>query len=142
LPIVCGVERDRFGRLPIDPCLKIKGMHWHSLVRGQYVAETDGFLVLLNVWPAPSARVIFVWFCSVCFNVSGLGGFPRPRWSSAQPDPHNHCDLEGRSMVQDFKLPFDVRSSSFYLTQTSATRRDKRRSGNLLYAAAISHPES
>ena len=27
----------------------------------------------MNVWPAPSARVIFVWLWSVCFNVSGLG---------------------------------------------------------------------
>ncbi len=66
--------------------------------------------VLANVWPAPSARVIFVWLCSVCFNVSGLGGFPRPRWRSAQPDPHNHSDLEGRSMVQAFKLPFDCQA--------------------------------
>jgi len=30
----------------------------------------------MNVWPAPSARVIFIWLCSVCFNVSGLGWFP------------------------------------------------------------------
>src|ERR1700730_16028676 len=27
----------------------------------------------LNEWAAPSARVIFVWLGSVCFNVSGLG---------------------------------------------------------------------
>ena len=64
----------------------------------------------MNVWPAPSARVIFVWLCSVCFNVSGLEGFPRPRWRSAQPDPHNHSGLEGRSMVQAFKLPFDCQA--------------------------------
>jgi hypothetical protein len=37
-------------------------------------------------------------------------GFPRPRWRSAQPDPHNHSDLVGRSMVQDFKLPFDCQA--------------------------------
>jgi hypothetical protein len=32
----------------------------------------------------PVRKMIFVWLCSVCFNVSGLGDFPRPRWSSPQ----------------------------------------------------------
>ena len=40
----------------------------------------------------------------------GLGVLPRPRWRSAQPDPHNHSGLEGRSMVQVFKLPFDCQA--------------------------------
>ena len=45
-------------------------------------------------------------------------------------------------MVQAFKLPFDCQAIFLSLRQTSATRRDERRSGNLLYAAAVSHPES
>ena len=27
----------------------------------------------------PVRKMIFVWLCSVCFNVSGLGDFPRPK---------------------------------------------------------------
>jgi hypothetical protein len=49
-----------------------------------------------NVWPAPSARVNIVRLWSVCINVSGLGSCPRPRWRSAQSDPHNHIGLGGR----------------------------------------------
>ena len=38
------------------------------------------------------------------------GCLPRPRWRSAQPDPHNQSGLEGRSIVQVFKLPFDCQA--------------------------------
>ena len=41
-----------------------------------------------NVWPAPSARDFFKMNHKVCFNVSGLGASPRPRWRSARPAPH------------------------------------------------------
>ena len=36
------------------------------------------------IYGRPVRKVIFVWLCSVCFNVSGLGDFPRPRWRSEQ----------------------------------------------------------
>ena len=94
----------------------------------------------LNVWPAPSARVIFVWLCSVCFNVSGLGVSP-----GQDGDPRSLILIITATSwaVQWFRISSclsTVRPSSFHLTQTSATRRDERRSGNLLYAAAVSHP--
>jgi hypothetical protein len=34
----------------------------------------------------------------------------RPRWRFAQPDPHNHIGLKGRSKVQVFELPFDCQA--------------------------------
>ena len=45
-------------------------------------AERD----ILNVWPAPSARVIFTRTSTVCINVSGLRVRPWPRWISARFD--------------------------------------------------------
>jgi hypothetical protein len=67
----------------------------------------------MNVWPAPSARVIVVRLWSVGINVSGLGSCARPRWRSTQPDPHNHSGLGGRSMFQVLKLPFDCQAIFF-----------------------------
>lgn len=48
----------------------------------------------MNVWPAPSARVICRSRGSVCVNVSGLGITSRPRWRFAQSGPHNHTGLD------------------------------------------------
>src|SRR6202047_926921 len=59
--------------------------------------------------PRPQG-VIVARLWSVCINVSGLGLCSRPRWRSAQPDPHNHSGLRGRSILQVFKLPFDCQA--------------------------------
>jgi hypothetical protein len=47
----------------------------------------------LTVWPALSARVSGIGLVPVCFNVSGLGVEPRPRWRSAQSGPRNHSGV-------------------------------------------------
>jgi Winged helix-turn helix len=54
------------------------------------------------------------------------GGFetgdPRPRWRSARPDPHNHSGLEGRSIFQVLKLPFDFQAIYDGGSRTEAAR--------------------
>ena len=54
--------------------------------------------------------MIFVWLCSVCFNVSGLGVSPGQDGDPRSLILINHTDLVGRSMVQDLKLPFDCQA--------------------------------
>jgi hypothetical protein len=78
----------------------------------------------------PIGRGVAPLLWSVCFNVSGLGSRPRPRWRSARPDPHNQSGLQSeRPPSGPFKgVRFSSRRStvgpsSFYLTQTSVTRR-------------------
>ena len=63
-----------------------------------------------NVWPAPSARVFSSGSEQSASTYPVSGCVPRPRWRSAQPDPHNHSGLEGRSLFQVFKLPFDCQA--------------------------------
>jgi len=65
----------------------------------------------------PVRKVIVVRLWSVCINVSGLGLSTRPRWRSAQPDPHNHIGLGGPFGFSGFQaavrlsghLPFTTR---------------------------------
>ena len=88
----------------------------------------------MNVWPAPSARVFGWWLRSVCVNVSGLGVWPRPRWRSAQPGPHNHSGL-GR--------PFDFPGSRAAVRLSGhlpfTTRRQSRLSGPEVRQPTHSH---
>lgn len=65
------------------------------------------FSTLSNVWPAPSVRDNWRQAFTVCFDVSGLGEAPRGRCRSAQPGPCNYSGLDGRSILQASKLPFD-----------------------------------
>ena len=55
----------------------------------------------------PVGKGVFVWLEQSASTYPVSGCVPRPRWRSAQPDPHNHSGLEGRSLFQVFKLPFD-----------------------------------
>ena len=49
----------------------------------------------------------------VCYNVSGLGACPGPRWRYARPNPHKHRGVWRRFFNQVFGSPFDCQAISF-----------------------------
>ena len=96
--------------------------------RGEGFSRTYG--------PPRLQGAILIWLWSVCFNVSGLGSRPRPRWRPARPDPHNQSGLQvGPFKLSGFQAAVRL-SGHLYLTQTSLTRRREGTPRQSLHYAA------
>ena len=74
-------------------------------------------------------RVLAVLIWPVCFNVSGLGVKPRPRWRYARPGPHKIPGVERRFLNQASRTPFDCQAISLPPPANICGRRRLRGAG-------------
>ena len=105
-------------RTPLSVCFNVSGLGLFPRPRWRYARpgphKTLGIeRHFLKTYGPPRLQVILSRTpLSVCFNVSGLGLFPRPRWRYARPGPHKTLGIERHFLKQVSRTPFDCQAIS------------------------------